>query len=200
MNTRQILSILLVMLGTIAAILPSKSTKFRKFTKEELKIEVNKDIYYLSTDEVAQLLISGDPSIQLVDIRAEADSMLARAINIPADSVMNVSNEWILYQKIKKTVLYSDDMEAVKSMWQQLKYEGYPNIYMLKGGLNAWKSDILNPKYPGATAPQDDIDLYNQRMASKLYFTGAKALPKMEFKVIIPMGGGKKKKVEGGCS
>ncbi len=202
MNIRQILSVLLIMLGTIAAILPSKSTKFRKFTADELNLEVTKDTYYISADELAHLLITGDPSFQLIDIRteADADTMLTRAMNIPADSVLSINYEWMLYQRIKKTILYSDDVEAMQAVWKKLKYQGYPNIYLLRGGLNAWNQDILDPKYPGPSAPQDEIDLYNQRMASRAFFTGAKALPKVEFNVIMPTGGKKKKKVQGGCS
>lgn len=202
MNARQILSVLLIMLGTIAAVLPTPSTKYRKFSAEELNTEVNKDMYYVSTDELASMLIAGDPSIQLIDIRQEeaADSMLTRAINIPADSLLNETYEWMLYQRVKKTVLYSDDTSAMRQAWKKLKYQGYPNIYLLAGGLNAWKKDILNPEYPGLSASQNALDLYNQRMAARLYFTGAKPIPKAEFNIIIPQGGGKKRKVEGGCS
>ncbi len=202
MNIRQILSVLLISLGTIAAILPSKSTKFRKFTQEELALEVMKDTYYFSADELAHMMIAGDPSFQLIDIRTEAgaDTMLTRAMNIPADSIMNETYEWVLYQRTKKTILYSNDDQDVQTLWKQLKYQGYPNIYMLRGGLATWNSHILDPQYPGPSAPQDEIDLYNQRMASRLYFTGAKTLPKMDFEVIIPAGGRKKKKVQGGCS
>lgn len=202
MNTRQILSVLLVALGTIAAILPSNSSKFRKFTRAELETEVDHPTYYLSADELAHLLIAGDPSIQLIDIRKEekADSMLVRAINIPADSILNKKYESLLYQRVRKSVLYSDDMAQVKDAWKKLKYEGYSNVYMLAGGLQSWKDNILNPTYPGVSASQDELDLYNQRMAARQYFSGSKPLPKVEFKVILPAGGGKKRKVQGGCS
>lgn len=200
MNARQLLSVVLVMLGTIAAILPSKSDKYHQFSKEELDLEASKEMYYVSVDELAHLIISGDPSIQLIDIREKADTMLTRAINIPVDSIMSPTYEGLLYQRVKKTVLYSDDTESVLPVWKQLKYAGYPNVYILRGGMQAWKKDMLDPEFPGLSAPQVAIDQYNQRMAARLYFTGAKALPKTEFKVIIPAGGGRKKKVQGGCS
>jgi len=202
MNTRQILSILLVMLGTIAAILPPKSSKYRTFSREELETEVNRDMYYISADELAHALINGDPSMQLIDIspRKTADTLLARSINIPADSLLDVKYEGVLYQDVRKSILYSQDTAAMRTAWKKLKYEGYPNVYMLKGGLEAWKRNILDPEYPGPTAAQDELDLYNQRMAARLYFTGAKALPAVELKIIMPAGGGKKRRVEGGCS
>ncbi len=202
MNTRQVISILILMLGTIAAILPSNSSKFRKFSEKDLETEINKKVYYFSTDELANAIIAGDPSIQLIDIRDEkaAEKMLTRAVNIPADSLMSKTWEGLLYQRVRKSILYSENMDDVKEAWKKLKYEGYPNIYMLEGGMSAWNKDILNPEFPGNSAPQAAIDLYNQRVAAKQYFTGAKALPKTEMKIIIPAGGKKKKKVAGGCS
>ncbi len=202
MNTRQILSILLLMLGTIAAILPSKNDKFRRLSMEELEVEAERDFYYITPDELAHLLISGDPGIQLIDIRPEkeADSMLRRAVNIPADSLFQDNFIGLFDQNVRKNVLYSDDVESQKAAWLKLKYEGFPNIYMLRGGLKAWKKDILDPEYPGTNAPKDEIDLYTQRLAARQFFSGAKALPKTEFKIIIPAGGRKRKKVEGGCS
>lgn len=200
MNTRQILSILLVMLGTIAAVLPDNNEKFRKYTLEELEVEAARDFYYVSADELADLIIKGDPGIQLIDLRAKADTLLTRAVNIPADSTLHDKYVGIFDQSLRKNILYSDDVTVQKATWLKLKYEGFPNIYMLKGGLKAWKSDILDPTYPGPNAAQSELDLYNQRMAARQYFSGAKALPKTEFKVIIPAGGRKKKKVEGGCS
>ncbi|MGB0428968.1 MAG: rhodanese-like domain-containing protein [Bacteroidia bacterium] len=202
MNSRQIISIIVLMLGTIAAILPSSSTKYRKFSEEELDTEINKVAYYVSTDELAHAIINNDPSIQLIDIRAEhnADKMIRYAVNIPADSILSTKWEGLLFQKVRKSVLYGDNEQDVKAAWKKLKYEGYPNIYMLSGGIQAWNQNILNPKFPGHSAPQTALDLYKQRIAAKQFFTGAKALPKTEFKIIIPAGGRKKKKVEGGCS
>jgi rhodanese-related sulfurtransferase len=166
----------------------------------ELENEVTQDMYYLSTDELAHLLISGDPGIQLVDIRENADTLLTRAVNVPADSVLSEKFIGLFFQNTRKMVLYSDDISVQKDTWMKLKYDGISNIYMLRGGLTAWKKDILDPTYPGPNAAQNDIDLYTQRMAARQYFSGAKALPETEFKVIIPQGGRKRKKVEGGCS
>ena len=65
------------MLGTIAAILPADTDKVRKLTWEELETEVKNEMYCVSADELAHLIIAGDPSFNLIDIRRanEADSM-----------------------------------------------------------------------------------------------------------------------------
>ena len=200
MNTRQIISVLILMLGLIAAILPPERTTYKKWTKQELTIELKKDTYYLTTDELAHLLIGGDPSIQLIDVRTSADSLLPRAIHIPEDSILNEKFELFFDQEIRKNILYSTDDLVSQQVWMKLKLKGYPNVYMLKGGLAAWNTDILDPQHPGASASQNEMNRYSKRSAARLYFTGAKALPKTEFKVILPAGGKKKKRVAGGCS
>ncbi|MCV9389422.1 rhodanese-like domain-containing protein [Reichenbachiella ulvae] len=200
MNVRQILSVLFLMIGTIAAILPNEPTKYRKFSMEELDQEMKKDMYYFSTDEVAHLIISGDPSFQLIDLRQKADSMINGAINIPADSVLNEKYEGLLYQSARQTILYGDDEARTISAWKDLKFRTYPNVYMLRGGIQAWKSDILNPEHPGISAAQDELDIYERRTAARQYFTGAKAIKKADIQIVLPAGGRKKKKVQGGCS
>lgn len=200
MNVRQILSVLFLMIGTIAAILPNEPTKYRKFSMEELDQEMKKDMYYFSTDEVAHLIISGDPSFQLIDLRQKADSMINGAINIPADSVLNEKYEGLLYQSARQTILYGDDEARTISTWKDLKFRACPNVYMLSGGIQAWKSDILNPEHPGISAAQDELDIYERRTAARQYFTGAKAIKKADIQIVLPAGGRKKKKVQGGCS
>jgi rhodanese-related sulfurtransferase len=200
MNIRQILSILFLMIGSIAAILPNEPTKFRKFSREELDVEIKKNMYYFSADEVAHLIISGDPSFQLIDVRQKADSMINGAIHVPADSILNEKYEGLLYQTARQTILYSDDEVRTATAWKDLKFKGYPNIYLLNGGIQAWRSDILNPEHPGIHAPQDQLEAYERRTAAQQYFTGAKAIKKADIQIILPAGGRKKKKVQGGCS
>ncbi|MFY0653165.1 MAG: rhodanese-like domain-containing protein [Cyclobacteriaceae bacterium] len=202
MNTRQILSILILMLGLMAAILPSKKTEYLKWTEQELQVEVLKDAYYVSVDELADLLINGDPSIQLIDIRSKnvADTLLPRAVNIPIDSLLNENFEGLFDQDLRKNILYAGQESSTMEAWIRLKLKGYPNIYMLEGGLDSWNTNILNPQHPGLSASKEELDLYSSRSAAKMYFTGAKALPKTEFKIILPQGGKKKRRVEGGCS
>lgn len=200
MNVRQILSVLFLMIGTIAAILPNEPTKYRKFSMEELEQEMKKDMYFFSADEVAHLIISGDPSFQLIDLRQKADSMINGAINIPADSVLNEKYEGLLYQSARQTILYGDDEARTASAWKDLKFRAYPNVYMLRGGVQAWKGDILNPEHPGISAAQDELDIYERRTAARQYFTGAKAIKKADIQIVLPAGGKKKKKVQGGCS
>jgi rhodanese-related sulfurtransferase len=202
MKSREYLSIFILMMGLMAAILPQKSNDSIQLTEKQLLQEMLLETNYFSVDELAHLLISGDPSIQLIDVRpfSEFKKPLPFAINVPLDSIFSDDYAYLFDQSLKKNVIYGMNNQRATQIWMITKQLGYANNYLLKGGLHAWNTTILNPQYPKQTASQDDFDLYEKRMASRMFFTGAKALPKANFKRMMPVKGKKKKRVEGGCS
>ncbi|MFY0624707.1 MAG: rhodanese-like domain-containing protein [Reichenbachiella sp.] len=202
MKSREILSVVILALGITAAMLPSRKNDSIQLTEKELLQEMLLKTNYVSVDELAHLLIIGDPSIQLIDVRPmnEFKEPLRGAINIPLDSVFSERYAYLFDQDIMKNIIYGEGDQVSTQVWVMMKHLGYANNYLLKGGLKAWNRDILNPVYPDQIAPQDEFDLYERRSAARQFFTGAKALPKIEFKPMAPVGGRKKKRVEGGCS
>ena len=203
MNTRSIISIIILALGAVAAVLPNRQNDSGLLTGHEVLQEMLFDANYVSVDELAHLLISGDPSIQLVDVRSATDfkEPIPGAVNIPYDSIFSENYAYLFDQDVMKNVLYSDDDRLAAQVWMITTQLGYTNNYLLKGGINEWRASILNPVYPSATAAQEAFDLYYKRAAVSQYFTGAKALPPADlFKPLSPIKGRKKKQVEGGCS
>lgn len=202
MKAREIISIIVLALGITAAMLPNRRNDSIQLNEKELLQEFLQESNYVSADELAHLLITGDPSIQLIDVRpvSEFNKPLPRAINIPLDSVFSENYAYLFDQSVMKNVIYGADDQTPTQVWVMMKQLGYANNYLLKGGLEAWNRDILNPIYPDLTASQEAFDLYEKRSAARQFFTGAKALPKIEFKPMAPVGGRKKKRVEGGCS
>ncbi len=202
MNARVILSIIVLGFGLTAAMLPDRKNDSIALNERELLQEMLLANNYLSVDEVAELLIQGDPSVQLIDVRpaSEFKDPLPRAMNIPIDSIFSENYAFVFDQSAMKNVIYGMDDQLATQVWMITKQLGYKNNYLMKGGLNAWKSNILDPQYPSQTAPQEEFDLYAKRMASRQFFTGAKALPKVNIKPMMPVQGRKKKRVAGGCS
>ncbi|MAX27774.1 MAG: hypothetical protein CMJ19_25040 [Phycisphaeraceae bacterium] len=202
MNTRQIFSIIVLALGLTAAILPNKRNDSFTLNEEELLQEMLLGKNYVSTDELADLLISGDPSIQIIDVRPaeEFKDPIRGAINIPIDSLFSDTYGYLFDQLVMKNIIYSENDQLATQVWMITKQLGYKNNYLLKGGLNAWESTILDPETPSQSASVSEWDIYRRRMAARQYFTGAKALPKVDVTPILPIQGRKKKKVQGGCS
>ncbi len=202
MKSREIISIIILALGITAAMLPNRKNDSIQLTEKELLHEFLQETNYISVDELAHLLIMGDPSIQLIDVRpaSEFKDGLPRAINIPIDSIFSENYAYLFDRSVMENVIYGEDDQTATQIWVMMKQLGYANNYLLKGGLKVWNRDILNPKYPEVTASKNAFDLYEMRSAARHFFTGAKALPKIEFKPIAPIGGRKKKRVQGGCS
>lgn len=202
MNTRIVFSVIVLGLGLTAAMLPSRRNDSIALNERELLQEMLLKTNYLTPDEVADLLIAGDPSIQLIDVRpaSEFKDGLPRAINIPLDSLFSESYAYVFDQLILKNVIYGMDDRQSTQLWMITKQMGFRQNYLMKGGLEAWNKTILDPQYPDQTAPQSDFDLYARRMACRQYFTGAKSLPQADIQPIAPVQGRKKKRVQGGCS
>lgn len=202
MKAREIFSIIVLVLGLTAAMFPDRNNDSIALTEGELLQQMLLESNYISSDELAELLIGGDPSIRLIDVRSASNfkDPLPRAINIPIDSIFSENYAYLFDQSVMKNIIYSSDDMRATQVWMMTRQLGYANNYLLKGGFEVWKSTILDPNYPAQSASQEEFDLYEKRVASRQFFTGAKALPKVDFKPIGPIGGKKKKRVAGGCS
>jgi len=202
MNARIIFSIIVVVFGATAAMLPQKKNSSIELNEKQLLQEMLLNDNYVSVDELADLLIAGDPSVRIIDVRPASDfkKPIARAINIPYDSIF--SENYLAYfdQLGMQNVIYSGDDQLAVQTWMLMKQKGYLNNYLLQGGLEEWNSKILDPQLPKDTDPEEMFVQYNKRMAARQYFTGGKALPKVQVEPVVPIQRRKKKKVQGGCS
>jgi sulfur-carrier protein adenylyltransferase/sulfurtransferase len=212
MNSRVILTIAMVSLGLIIAAVPQNTTRPNKISADQLLVEIKNGQQYINPEEVADMLIQADPSIQLIDVRNSDEFnvfSLPGAINIPLESVLLIENEDYLNQDIKTNVFYSNGTLQANEAWMITRQLGYKNNYVLMGGLNYWVESIANPSKPNASSPNEELARYNFRLAagkalggnqtegiSAEISTETKALtpsiPKIEKK--------KKKPVAGGCS
>ena len=202
MKIKTIFFVIIIFLGMTAAMLPAKKNDSMVLTEHELLQEMLRANNYLTTDELAEKLILGDPSIQLIDVRPVKafEDPLPGAINIPIDSLF--SDNWIFYfdQGVRQNVIYGLDDALATQVWMITRQLGYKNNYLLKGGLNEWKATIMDPAVPETTASGMEWDVYRKRMAARQYFAGDRALPQIEIQQVLPIQQRKKKRVAGGCS
>lgn len=143
---------------------------------EELLQEIIQPTRYVTTDQVAKMIIQGDPSLMLIDVRSEGeyrDYSLPRAINIPLDSLLADGNLSYLGIPGTKVVFVSNDDIKADQMWVLTKRLGFNSIYVLKGGLNCWMQTIIDPERPSDDAPYAEFETYTFRKGAQMYFTGA---------------------------
>ena len=160
MKARLILATALIPLGLIIAAVPENTTKPYKLTAEQLLEEVKSGTQFIGPDEVADLLIAKDPSLQLIDVRSAAEFekySLPDAINIPLVDILNPEWESYLNQDVRLNVFYSNGTNDANQAWMITRQLGYGNNYVLQGGLNYWAETILNPEVPPSSAPNEEI-------------------------------------------
>ena len=170
---------------------------------DELLWNIIQPTRYMSTDQVAKLIIQKNPTLELIDVRSPreyAEFSLPNAINIPLDSMASSSSLQYFGIPGTKVVLFANDDLLSDQAWVLLRRQGFKGNYVMKGGLNLWMNTIIRPQAPAETAPATEVELYHFREGARLFFTGAKveATATSKPKVVVQ----RRKKaaaVSGGC-
>jgi rhodanese-related sulfurtransferase len=207
MKPRILLAIIIIPLALIIAAVPENTTHTFKLTASELLEETNAGIEYYQPEEIADLIINEDPSIQLIDVR-NADEYarysLPGAINIPLSDIL--SEKWAAYldQDVMFNIFYSNGTLKADKAWMITRQLGYENNYVLLGGLNYWVETVMNPEAPASTSPDEEFARYDLRKGAGMALGGSAATtdntrstPEPALPAIKPKP--KKKRVQGGC-
>lgn len=199
---------ILVLTGFIAIFLPDTNAFKHVISDKHLLHEVNKEGRYISTDEIAQVIMENDPSYILIDIRSKEEYerySIDGALNIPYDKIMEESNLPYFNQDVYTTVIFSNGSSLADQAWLRLRSYDYEGNKVLKGGVNEWYTTILNPKKPvDSNLSAEVYDQYLFRKGAAIYFTGAQVVgdevsqPKAK-PTVKPLLLKKKKAVSGGC-
>jgi len=206
MKMRLKLAAIFLPLGLIIAAVPENTTKAYKLTAEEMLEETREGAQFMSTDEIADMLVQKDPSFQLIDVRAQNEFEkyhLPNAINIPLTDIL--SEDWadLLDQDVKMNVFYSNGNLKANEAWMITRQLGFENNYVMQGGLNYWAETIMDPKAPASTSPDDEIAKYDFRKGASMALGGGsvsttKTKSASSPKPVIKRKK-KKKRAAGGC-
>lgn len=206
MKMRLILASVFIPLGIIIAAIPENTTKPFKLTAEELLDEVKDGTQFVSTDEIADMLVLKDPSLQLIDVRSQAEFekySLPGAINIPLSQILSDEYEEYIDQGVKMNVFYSNGNLKANEAWMLTRQLGYENNFVLQGGLNYWAETILNPQAPKSVMADDEIAKYDFRKGASAALGGGNAVVTNTNTVKKPKPTikkrKKKKRAAGGC-
>jgi rhodanese-related sulfurtransferase len=177
MNRNYIYLTILMLVLAAGTWLLKKPSEFKQIKPETLLWEIIQPTRYVSSDQVAKMIIQKDPSLEIIDVRSEEEYnmfSLPGAFNIPLDSLLSSSNlAYFGIQGVKVVFISNDDIKADQA-WVITKRLGYKSTYVMKGGLNCWIETIIQPQEPNETAAEPDFELYSFRKGAQLFFTGAK--------------------------
>lgn len=177
---------------------------------KELAIAMATNTDVVEPRVLADWIIQGKADFRVVDLRAAKDYEayhLPPAENIPVGALTQSS---LLHNE--KIVLYADDDARAAQAWTLLKAKGYRGVYMLKGGLEGWKRDVLFPRVADNATAAQQAEFAKMREVSK-FFGGTPqaaagdsvaaapvaAMPKLAMPAPSASAGAPKKKKKEGC-
>ncbi len=170
----------LFLLGFILLFLPHRKNR-GEITPEQLLLAISNNDRFYTPDEVARLIISEDPSIQLIDVRAPEEYQkfsLPGAINIPLSGILDKDEkgyflwEGYLNDNNKKNILYSNGSVYANQAWMLTKRLNFKHNYVMQGGLNRFFEEVVLAKKPLNSAPETDQQTFQFRKAVAIFFGG----------------------------
>jgi len=186
---------------------PYKGTEL-KVDASEMAMIVQKEVDHVASDELAGWIIQGKADYRLLDLRNETNF---GEYHIPtAENMQLTALKEAQLGRNEKIVLYSDGGIHSAQAWFLLKAEGYKGVYILRGGLEEWKDNILFPRLADNASPVEVAAFEKTRLLSKFFggtaqvggaaetATPKMALPKLESPTgAQPKAAAGKKKKEG---
>lgn len=210
-HSYEILAVILILLAGGLLLLPTYE-KHEGIDPESLLANAISPERYISSDELAHKIISGDPSILVIDARDPdrfASYSIPGSINIPLGEILDEGNEGYLDQAAYEIVLCSDDNFYADQAWILCNRLGYKNMRVLEGGLQDWFNFIINPPVPDENMTNNEHELYSFRKSASMFFgvaykdevkgTPSPVKPIANPKTVAPVKKKKKKVPEGGC-
>ncbi len=211
LNLKKRLAFTAIAIGFIGLFLgnPYKGNLVLMNTKE-LGIIVQKEVDHVNVEDLADWIIQTKVDFRLIDLRTEKEFS---EYHIPNSENINLTAlEKAEIPKNEKIVLYSEGGIHSAQAWMLLKAKGYKGVYILFGGLEDWKDQILFPKLSETATPEQIAKFEKTKEVSK-FFGGKPSVggtadvktetPKMDMpKIETPSGttspeGAPKKKKEG---
>jgi hypothetical protein len=170
LSTPKKLASLALLLGVFALIIGNSNDRNKiSVNAREVALSTVKDQDKIDVITLADWLIKGNADYTLIDLRTEkefSEYSIPTAVNIKMEEILN-SN----LMRNQKLLLYGIDDIASAQAWFILKSAGYKGVYILKGGMNSWKNQILYPDRAAIITPEDSLKFEKIKEVS-LHFGG----------------------------
>ncbi len=130
----------------------------------------NYNVNEMTSDELAFRIMDSDQKLQIFDLRAQKEF---DSLALPFSARYDIQNFFdketgkkLSYRNMKN-VFVANDEYTEKQGAVLAKELGFHDIYVLKGGLNGFRKDILNFEQPGEPKNRRETDTYRFRNEAK---------------------------------
>lgn len=203
MDARIKYSVLLVGVGIILAFLPFDAAQTFQLKSNELLTKSASEDMYFSVDQVARAVNSEDSTVQIIDVRSAEqfrECNIPSSINIPFSDLQNPLWEATLNQKKVKNILYGNGDQTANYAWTIVTGLGYPNNYVMKGGLNEWFRTVMFSQYSGEKITPAENARFENRLNARKAFTQINSLPDSMKTKFFNAKRLNQSKLDGGCN
>jgi hypothetical protein len=163
------LAVVAIVIGISAFAFPERQSELKQESNNpELVAKAKFDT--MDADELTFRIIDNDKNLQILDFRTKDEFKelnLPRSTNWTTDNVFGKDIHKKLEIRNMKNVIIANDENDGKKIAFILNKLGYKDIYVLKGGMNTFKNDILNFKKPETTDRQMQATYDFREKASK---------------------------------
>lgn len=204
------LALLIGILGLMAAFAGNPYSGYSvNLDTKELAMIVQKEVDHVAPAELADWIIQGRSDYRLIDLRSAAEFSqyhIPTAENVPVSQLSGYS-----LGRNEKVVLYSEGGIHSAQGWFLLRAEGYRGVYILRGGLDEWKDQVIYPSLP-ANADASQMAAFEKMKEVSRHFGGAPraagqeptqiatpAMPRLEMPAAVPVPPVPQKKKKEGC-
>lgn len=171
LTLNQKLGALALALGTVALFSQPHRGPFVKLDARELALVVEEEVDHVTAPELAAWIVEGRPDYRLLDLRTEQEYA---AYHIPtAENVPLAGLPDYPLLRNEKIVLYSEGGIHSAQAWMLLRAQGYDAVYMVLGGLDGWKDEVLFPTLAPDASAADRARF--ERAAALAQFFGGQA-------------------------
>jgi len=134
---------------------------------KELALIVEKEVDHVSVQTLADWIIQGKSDFRLIDLRSEKDFA---EYHVPfAENILLSGLDQSNLQHNEKIILYSDGGIHSAQAWMLLEAKGFKGVYILRGGLEEWKDQILFPRIPENPTPAQVVEFAKTKEVSKFF-------------------------------
>ena len=202
MNTRVIISAVLLLMGVILAFLPLSGKYSLHGKPQALLAEVLAEDACLSPDQVARYVVTEDSTVQLIDLRSPEEFnrfSIPGAINIPYGNMLTQDLESYLDRKEVRNVFFANGDYYAGYALVIARGLGFKESYAMKGGLNEWYETVMNSRFTGDKITARENALFETRARARKLFTEMNSMPDSMKAKYMALQQIERKKLDGGC-
>ena len=169
LTTNQKLAAAAFLLGAIALFSEPQPGHAVSISPKDLAVIVEQDADQVAAPDLATWILEGRADYRLIDLR---DGKAFAEYHIPgAEQIAITALPDQSFAPTERIVLYADGGTQSAQAWFLMKARGARNVYMLSGGLEAWKREVLYPTL-AAEASLDQRTQNEERSRIATHFGG----------------------------